>query len=101
MFVHANNFTLLLHPHILRRFADAALGYAMTETHNYLPQTQDPIVCDKMYKVTLDRSLNHVFVFLHPLCYTNYMSQKRCKRCSAEHPSFSQTNNKGIELYAA
>ena len=76
MFVHANNFTLLLHPHILRRFADAALGYAMTETHNYLLQTQDPIVCDTMYKVTLDRSLNHVFVFLHPLCYTNYMSQK-------------------------
>lgn len=34
---------------ILRRFADAALEYAMTEARDYPPQMQDLIVCENMY----------------------------------------------------
>ena len=34
---------------ILRRFADAALEYAMTEARNHPPQMQDLIMCDHMY----------------------------------------------------
>ncbi len=34
---------------ILRRFAGAALAYAMTEARDYPPQMQDLIVCEKMY----------------------------------------------------
>ena len=34
---------------ILRRFADAALEYAMTEARDYPPQMQDLVVCENMY----------------------------------------------------
>ena len=34
---------------ILRRFADAALEYAMTEARDYPPQMQDLIVCDNVH----------------------------------------------------